>query len=132
MLLQGGVSYLSLVIMLTTATLILDLRASGGVLQRLLSGLTLPISGLMTARFLLDLRRWQDKRASPDVLTQISITKTTVLIIEDPTAIFRVMEPEEEVDPEDGRQVEISSIIASGEHGIREWDSGEGSSSSQC
>ncbi|KAJ3777689.1 hypothetical protein FB446DRAFT_633578, partial [Lentinula raphanica] len=53
----------SIVTVLTIATVILDLRAPTGFLQRLLDGLTLPLSGAFTARFILHLRAWRRKHA---------------------------------------------------------------------
>ncbi|KAJ3839419.1 hypothetical protein F5878DRAFT_678264 [Lentinula raphanica] len=54
----GSIICSSIVTVLTIATVILDLRA-----PRLLDGLTLPLSGAFTARFILHLRAWRRKHA---------------------------------------------------------------------
>ncbi|KAK1225927.1 hypothetical protein PQX77_011125 [Marasmius sp. AFHP31] len=59
-----GLIYFCIVSILTTGAMILNFRApSGSFFQRLLNALTLPISGLLTARFLLHIRRWSDERS---------------------------------------------------------------------
>ncbi|KDR76497.1 hypothetical protein GALMADRAFT_120673 [Galerina marginata CBS 339.88] len=59
---REGLLYFGCVTALTTAKLILLYTApDGSFIQRLLTGFTLPISGLMTARFLLHLREWDHK-----------------------------------------------------------------------
>ncbi|KAJ3839421.1 hypothetical protein F5878DRAFT_120210 [Lentinula raphanica] len=60
---EEGILYFCIVTVLTIATVILDLRAPTGFLQRLLDGLTLPLSGAFTARFILHLRAWRRKHA---------------------------------------------------------------------
>lgn len=64
LLLEQGVLYFCFATVLTVASLALNLRVPGGFLQRLLNALTLPISGMMTARFLLHLRRWEAKHSN--------------------------------------------------------------------
>ncbi|EIM84430.1 uncharacterized protein STEHIDRAFT_159103 [Stereum hirsutum FP-91666 SS1] len=54
-------STLSIVFVFTTTAAILNFRAPNGFFQRLLNGLTLPLSGLMTARFLLHIRIWNKR-----------------------------------------------------------------------
>ncbi|KAF8238521.1 hypothetical protein L208DRAFT_1355103 [Tricholoma matsutake] len=49
----------SVVMGFTTAALVLNFVSSGGFFQRLLNAFTLPISGMITARFLLHLRMWE-------------------------------------------------------------------------
>ncbi|PBK99098.1 hypothetical protein ARMGADRAFT_919462, partial [Armillaria gallica] len=51
----------SIVSLFTTAAVILN---SAGFFQRLLNALTLPLSGLLTARFLLRLRVWEDQNST--------------------------------------------------------------------
>jgi len=63
LLLKQGILYFFGVTLLTIASLIIALLIPGGFLRRLLSAVTLPLSGLMTARFLLHLRKW-DKKSS--------------------------------------------------------------------
>ncbi|KAF9457146.1 hypothetical protein BDZ94DRAFT_264615 [Collybia nuda] len=64
LLLEQGIAYFITVTCFTVAAFILSLRAPGGFFQRLLNALTLPISCLMTARFLLHLRRWEHKHTT--------------------------------------------------------------------
>ncbi|KAK7054504.1 hypothetical protein VNI00_003702 [Paramarasmius palmivorus] len=52
----------SIVSLITTAAVVLNYRAPAGFLQRLLNAFLLPLSGLLTARFLLHLRAWEDKQ----------------------------------------------------------------------
>ncbi|KAF8875851.1 hypothetical protein BD779DRAFT_1678062 [Infundibulicybe gibba] len=59
LILEQGVIYFGVVALLTLASLILDMKIPGGFIQRLLNALTLPLSGLLTARFLLHLRKWE-------------------------------------------------------------------------
>ncbi|KAF9000130.1 hypothetical protein BDQ17DRAFT_1360147 [Cyathus striatus] len=71
MILEQGIIY-RFVTGFTTTALVLNYAASpGSFLQKLLNGLTIPISGLMTARFLLHLREWEGRRlaTSADVRT---------------------------------------------------------------
>ncbi|PPQ78821.1 hypothetical protein CVT25_010690 [Psilocybe cyanescens] len=59
---QQGILYFCFVSIFTMSTLImLHIAPSGSFLQRLFNGLTLPISGIMTARFILHLREWDHK-----------------------------------------------------------------------
>ncbi|KAF9000993.1 hypothetical protein BDQ17DRAFT_1492782, partial [Cyathus striatus] len=65
MILEQGLLYFIFVTGFTTAALVLTYAAPpGSLLQRLLNGLTIPISGLMTARFLLHLREWEERRSA--------------------------------------------------------------------
>ncbi|KAJ3907260.1 hypothetical protein F5879DRAFT_986627 [Lentinula edodes] len=57
---QGNDSIVSL---FTTAAVILNFQAPSGFFQRLLNALTLPLSGLLTARFLLHMREWEYKNS---------------------------------------------------------------------
>lgn len=62
LVLEQGVLYFCVVTILTVASLALNVAIPGGFLQRLLNAYTVPLSGLMTARFLLHLRKWEAKR----------------------------------------------------------------------
>ncbi|KAI0759360.1 hypothetical protein BC629DRAFT_1657167 [Irpex lacteus] len=55
----------------TVAAIILNFRAPAGFFQRLPNALTLPLSGLLTARFLLHMRAW-DRRTTALTNTQAS------------------------------------------------------------
>ncbi|KZV72534.1 hypothetical protein PENSPDRAFT_750829 [Peniophora sp. CONT] len=68
--------YFSLCSALTIGAIVLNFRAPGGFFQRLLNALLLPVSGLLTARFILRLREYhgRDTRkgsadGTPDVST---------------------------------------------------------------
>ncbi|KIK61934.1 hypothetical protein GYMLUDRAFT_42363 [Collybiopsis luxurians FD-317 M1] len=65
---EEGVLYFCAISVLTTASVILDLRAPTGYLQRLLDGLTLPLSGALTARFILHLRAWHGKQSGIHII----------------------------------------------------------------
>ncbi|KAK0488670.1 hypothetical protein IW261DRAFT_1639051 [Armillaria novae-zelandiae] len=54
----------SVVTLFTTAAVVLNSVASAGFPRRLLNALTLPLSGLLTARFLLQLRAWEHKQSA--------------------------------------------------------------------
>ncbi|EPQ56045.1 hypothetical protein GLOTRDRAFT_129250 [Gloeophyllum trabeum ATCC 11539] len=58
LVLEQGVLYFCIVSLITLAAVILNFRATG-FFQRLLNALLLPLSGLLTARFLLHLREWE-------------------------------------------------------------------------
>ncbi|KAF9263837.1 hypothetical protein L218DRAFT_926983, partial [Marasmius fiardii PR-910] len=61
---EQGVFYFSVVSLFTTGAMILNFRApAGSFFQRLLNAFTLPLSGILTARFLLHLRRWESKHS---------------------------------------------------------------------
>ncbi|KAF5379996.1 hypothetical protein D9615_006278 [Tricholomella constricta] len=61
LLFEQGILYFCVVTIFTVASLALNVEIPGGFLQRLLNAYTLPLSGLMTARFLLHLRKWESK-----------------------------------------------------------------------
>ncbi|KIK61933.1 hypothetical protein GYMLUDRAFT_42360 [Collybiopsis luxurians FD-317 M1] len=68
---EEGILYFCTISILTIASVILDLRAPTGFLQRLLDGLTLPLSGALTARFILHLRAWQNKQQNVHFITTV-------------------------------------------------------------
>ncbi|KAF8069928.1 hypothetical protein FPV67DRAFT_1667835 [Lyophyllum atratum] len=93
LVLEQGVLYFCVVAVLTISSLVLNFTihvsflspsessclgeltisrtTQGGFLQRLLNAHTMPLSGLMTARFLLHLRKWQaTESSSPDGYVQ--------------------------------------------------------------
>jgi len=61
LVLEQGILYFCLVTALTISSLALNVALPGGFLQRLLNAYTIPLSGMMTARFLLHLRKWEAK-----------------------------------------------------------------------
>ncbi|EDR01318.1 uncharacterized protein LACBIDRAFT_295613 [Laccaria bicolor S238N-H82] len=75
LLFEQGLLYIISVTTLSVAALTLNYQREIGFIQRLLNGLKLPISGLMTARFLLHLRRWDYNRSRP---SHISIHATDI------------------------------------------------------
>jgi len=87
LVLREGLFYFSSVSMATLIAFILLLTSNGSFFQRLLNALTLPMSGLLTARFLLHLRRWvaesngdeEDSWDQPRILLDIlqSVQETT-------------------------------------------------------
>ncbi|KAK0218205.1 hypothetical protein IW262DRAFT_1122811 [Armillaria fumosa] len=58
---EQGIFYFSVVTLFTTAAVVLN---SAGFPRRLLNALLLPLSGLLTARFLLQLRAWEHKQSA--------------------------------------------------------------------
>jgi len=66
---EEGILYFCTISVLTIASLILDIHAPTGFLQRLLDGLTLPLSGALTARFILHLRSWRDKQSGVFIIS---------------------------------------------------------------
>jgi len=62
---QQGILYTAAVSGFTIGATVLNFCFSGGFLQRLLNALTLPVSGLMTARFILHLRKWDENTIQP-------------------------------------------------------------------
>ncbi|KAJ3907263.1 hypothetical protein F5879DRAFT_544472 [Lentinula edodes] len=68
---EEGILYFCVVAVLNTTSVILDIRAPTGFLQRLLDGFTLPLSGAFTARFILHLRAWQDKNAGVYIISTV-------------------------------------------------------------
>ncbi|KAL4256509.1 DUF6533 domain-containing protein [Pleurotus pulmonarius] len=61
---EQGVLYFSIVSLFTTTAVILNVAAPTGFFQRLLNAYTLPLSGLLTARFLLHIRAYEDTEHS--------------------------------------------------------------------
>ncbi|KAJ8523059.1 hypothetical protein ONZ45_g390 [Pleurotus djamor] len=61
MIFEQGVLYFSIISLFTTAAVILNVKAPAGFFQRLLNAYTLPLSCLLTARFLLHLRAYDEK-----------------------------------------------------------------------
>ncbi|KAJ8689761.1 hypothetical protein PTI98_012628 [Pleurotus ostreatus] len=60
---EQGVLYFSIISLFTTAAVILNVEAPAGFFQRLLNAFTLPLSGLLTARFLLHIRAYEHARS---------------------------------------------------------------------
>ncbi|KIK61918.1 hypothetical protein GYMLUDRAFT_42342 [Collybiopsis luxurians FD-317 M1] len=66
---EEGILYFCTISFLTIASVILDLRAPTGFLQQFLDGLTLPLSGALTARFILHLRAWHGKHSGVHIIS---------------------------------------------------------------
>lgn len=75
---EQGVLYFSIISLFTTTAVILNVEAPAGFFQRLLNAYTLPLSGLLTARFLLHIRAYEDKERSRAMAAQ---TRTGTLHI---------------------------------------------------
>ncbi|KAF8996711.1 hypothetical protein BDQ17DRAFT_1513545 [Cyathus striatus] len=61
---EQGILYFIFVSVFATTSMVLDFAATPGTfLQTSMSTFTIPLSGLMTARFLLHLREWESTRA---------------------------------------------------------------------
>ncbi|KAH8103439.1 hypothetical protein BXZ70DRAFT_1005859 [Cristinia sonorae] len=73
----------------TIATVILIYHASSGFFQRLLNAFTLPLSGLLTARFLLHVRRWDYERSGGHTHSSCD-PSTTRLDSQEDTVVFRM------------------------------------------
>ncbi|KZV72536.1 hypothetical protein PENSPDRAFT_352777 [Peniophora sp. CONT] len=63
---EQGILYFALVSAFTIGATVLNFRAPGGFFQRLLNAITLPLSGLITARFILRLRAYHGRGTSDD------------------------------------------------------------------
>ncbi|VDB87096.1 unnamed protein product [Peniophora sp. CBMAI 1063] len=63
---EQGILYFSLISAFTIGATVLNFRAPGGFFQRLLNAITLPLSGLLTARFILRLRVYHGRGTSDD------------------------------------------------------------------
>ncbi|KAJ3801737.1 hypothetical protein GGU11DRAFT_768104 [Lentinula aff. detonsa] len=63
-LMQEGAVYFCVVSLFTVATFVLKVSTKSSYLHDLLNAFTLPLSGLLTARFLLHLRAWNKARTS--------------------------------------------------------------------
>ncbi|KAG2018457.1 hypothetical protein CC2G_007886 [Coprinopsis cinerea AmutBmut pab1-1] len=62
LMLKEGLLYSGFVTLFTTTAMVLNYAAPlGSFWQRLLNALTIPISGLMSARFILHVREWHDR-----------------------------------------------------------------------
>ncbi|KAF4616561.1 hypothetical protein D9613_008738 [Agrocybe pediades] len=74
LILQQGILYFCFVSIFTSSKLVLLYTArSDSYVQRLLNGLTLPISGLLTARFILHMREWNHKAIHGETDIKISL-----------------------------------------------------------
>ncbi|KAH9935206.1 uncharacterized protein BXZ73DRAFT_100593 [Epithele typhae] len=58
LIVEQGVLYFGLVSVFTVGATVLNFKAAGGFTQRLLNAITLPLSGMLTARFILRLRAY--------------------------------------------------------------------------
>ncbi|EEB92620.1 hypothetical protein MPER_08843 [Moniliophthora perniciosa FA553] len=86
MIFEQGILYFSVISLFTTAAVVLNYRAPSGFFQRLLNALTLPLSGLLTARFLLHIREWEYKQknlGTPSQAAPGNSGTATMAIIED-------------------------------------------------
>ncbi|KAM5532456.1 hypothetical protein V8D89_013872 [Ganoderma adspersum] len=62
LIVEQGVLYFGLVSVFTVGATVLNFKAAGGFPQRLLNAITLPVSGLLTARFILRIRAYNQNK----------------------------------------------------------------------
>ncbi|KAF6765767.1 hypothetical protein DFP72DRAFT_868421 [Ephemerocybe angulata] len=90
LMLKEGLLYTGLVTVLTTTAVFLNYSAPlGSFFQRLLNAITMPLSGMMMARFILHVREWSAECAG-DCLAHdlhITITDHTVDFCQDPSSM---------------------------------------------
>lgn len=67
---EDGLLYFGFISIFTVATFVLKLRAPPGLLRNLLNAFTLPLSTILTARFILHLRSWKDKQIVQGVVAE--------------------------------------------------------------
>ncbi|KAK0203046.1 hypothetical protein DFS33DRAFT_953318 [Desarmillaria ectypa] len=103
---EQGIFYFSVVTLITTAAVVLNSTAPAGFFRRLLNALLLPLSGLLTARFLLRLRAWSyrqsalvtgsDRQTAPNVIPPIEFPVLSVIdeFGEDPVSVAERRQPE--------------------------------------
>ncbi|KAI3619971.1 mannitol-1-phosphate 5-dehydrogenase [Moniliophthora roreri] len=60
---EEGLTYFCIISIFTIATFVLKLRAPPGFFQDILNAFTLPLSGILTARFILHLKVWKEKES---------------------------------------------------------------------
>ncbi|RDB27125.1 hypothetical protein Hypma_004606 [Hypsizygus marmoreus] len=82
LVLEQGILYFSTTSLFTIASVVLNITVPGGFMQRLLNGLTLPLSGLLAARFLLHLRKWEDKQSRHHSCVESSTNLQLTTVIE--------------------------------------------------
>jgi len=115
-LLEQGILYTVTVSGFLIAATVLNFLYSEGVLRRLLSPLSLPISGMMTARFLLRLRR-RDREAviipAKDIISQLEFASRSTSSLSTPVITSIVAEFGE--DPERQRR-EIALVQSGTDH----------------
>ncbi|KAH9487229.1 hypothetical protein JR316_0001298 [Psilocybe cubensis] len=68
---QGKCTYCFVSLFTMSTLIMLHVAPSGSFLQRLFNALTLPVSGMMTARFILHLREWEHSRTMASMGTAI-------------------------------------------------------------
>ncbi|KAG6906272.1 hypothetical protein DXG01_014851 [Tephrocybe rancida] len=94
---EQGLLYFSITSLLTLAALIIGAK-NNGFLQRLLGAITLPLSGQLTARFLLHLRQWDDKRNMRSS-TRSAPTRSTIIEFTTIVSSFQIFASEFGDDP---------------------------------
>ncbi|KIK60480.1 hypothetical protein GYMLUDRAFT_43802 [Collybiopsis luxurians FD-317 M1] len=73
---QQGIVYFSFISVLTMAAVILNFRTPAGFYQRLLNALTLPVSGLLTSRFILHLRKCEYELSASESRSAVASANT--------------------------------------------------------
>ncbi|KAJ3931118.1 MAG: hypothetical protein NXY57DRAFT_1081834 [Lentinula lateritia] len=92
---------LSFMSVFTTTSVILNFRASAGFYQRLLNALTLPLSGLLTSRFILHLRKCEHDLSD---LERVAVDTVNSMVAGD--ILSSVIEPHFGWDP-----VEVDALL---------------------
>jgi len=102
---EQAILYFCFMSIFTTASVILNFRASAGFYQRLLNALTLPLSGLLTSRFILHLRKREHDLAA---LGHVSRVATRNSAAEGGGILSTIIDPDfgSEWDPVEGDGLE--------------------------
>ncbi|KAJ4470081.1 hypothetical protein J3R30DRAFT_1222839 [Lentinula aciculospora] len=101
---QQGILYFSFMSVFTTAGVILNFCAPPGFYQRLLNALTLPLSGLLTSRFILHLRKCEHNLSAVERFAVETVNSTAI----DGDILSSLIEPYFGWDP-----VEVDAFVRS-------------------
>ncbi|KAJ3839436.1 hypothetical protein F5878DRAFT_616502 [Lentinula raphanica] len=96
---QQGILYFSFMSVFTTTSVILNFqRAPAGFYQRLLNALTLPLSGLLTSRFILHLRKCEDNLSTLERLA-VETVNSVAMNRDNAGLLSSIVEPQFGWDP---------------------------------
>ncbi|KAJ6599764.1 hypothetical protein DFH09DRAFT_1021200 [Mycena vulgaris] len=137
-LFEQGILYFSTITIITTAAVILNYRAPAGFLQRLLNAFILPLSGILTARFILYLREWETTQgATKGGATEVSAVEfresrtgviSTIVAVQDfgvdPVVLAKVDRGKE-------MELQVQPLQLESDAGSAELDGAAGSSTHQ-
>ncbi|KAJ3789787.1 hypothetical protein GGU10DRAFT_342362 [Lentinula aff. detonsa] len=99
---QQGILYFSFMSVFTTTSVILDFRAPAGFYQRLLNALTLPLSGVLTSRFILHLRKCEHNLSALERVAVETVNTTAI----NGDLLTSIIEPQFGWDP-----VEVDALV---------------------